>query len=261
MERDTDAAPGGSQADLVEQQFGPRAGAYLTSSVHAEGADLAALADLVRARPGCAVLDIGCGGGHVAYAAAAAGGLVTAYDLSAEMLGVVAAEAARRGLPVTTRQGIAEQLPFGTASFDVVLSRFSAHHWRDFAAGIREAGRVLRPGGVAGFADVISPGLGALDTYLQAVELLRDVSHVRDRSLAEWQDAALAAGLRATAVSTARLRMEFPSWIARMRTAPAMAAAIRAAQDAMSADVRRFFAIEPDGSFTIDTAVMLFARV
>ncbi len=248
------------QEALVGSQFGPRAAAYLHSAVHAEGGDLAALARLVAERPGCAVLDLGCGGGHVAYAAATAGGRVTACDLSPEMLAVVAAEAARRGLDIATRQGAAEALPFADASFDVVLSRFSAHHWRDFALGVREAARVLRPGGVAGFADVVSPGPGVLDTYLQAVEVLRDISHVRNRSLAEWQAAASDAGLSASGVVTARLRMEFASWIARMATPPVRAEAIRSMQQAMGDTVRRHFAIGPDGSFDLDTAVMVFSR-
>ncbi len=35
----------------------------------------------------------------------------------------------------------------------------------------------------------MSPGRAALDTHLQAVELLRDTSHVRDYSAGEWQAA------------------------------------------------------------------------
>ncbi len=249
-----------TQDALAARQFGARAGAYLTSQVHSQGDDLAALAALVRERPGCRVLDLGSGGGHVAYAAAAAGAEVVAYDLSAEMLAVVAREARARGLDIATQQGPAESLPFEAGAFDVVLSRYSAHHWRDFDAGLRETARVLRPGGLAGFADVVSPGAAVLDTFLQAVEVLRDVSHVRNRSLAEWQAAAAAAGLLAGAATPARLRLDFASWIERIATPPVFAAAIRALQAAMSEPVVRHFAIEADGSFCIDTAVMLFRR-
>ncbi len=249
-----------TQQGLAARQFGAQASAYLTSAVHSQGADLDALAELVRARPGCRVLDLGSGGGHVAYVAAAAGGEVTAYDLSPEMLSVVAAEAARRGLAIATQQGSAERLPFADASFDLVLSRYSAHHWTDFSAGLREAARVLRPDGQAAFSDVVSPGVALLDTYLQAVEVLRDVSHVRNRSVAEWQVAAAQAGLLAGAVTPARLRLEFAAWIARIATPPVFAAAIRALQAATSEAVLRHFAIEADGSFAIDTATMLFRR-
>ncbi len=249
---------GKTQDALAADQFGARAGAYLTSSVHAQGADLAALAALVRERPGCRVLDLGCGGGHVAYAAASAGGEVVAYDLSSEMLDVVAREAKARGLAIITLQGPAEALPFAAGEFDVVLSRYSAHHWRDFGAGLREAVRVLRADGVAGFADVVSPGAAALDTHLQSVEVLRDTSHVRDRSVAEWQATAGEVGLLPLSTATSRLRMDFAPWVERSGTPPVRAAAIRALQVAASEAVSRHFAIEADGSFTIDTAVMVF---
>lgn len=250
----------GTQEALAARQFGARADAYLTSAVHAQGADLAALAALAAAQPGCRVLDLGCGGGHVAYAAAAAGASVVACDLSAEMLAVVAREAAARGLAIETRQAAAEALPFAAGSFDVVLSRYSAHHWRDFAIGLREAGRVLRADGRAGFADVISPGVAALDTCLQTVELLRDLSHVRNRSLAEWQAAAAEAGLIGEQATTARLRLEFEPWVRRSATPPDRVAAILAVQQGMSAETARHFAFEPDGSFVVDTAVLLFRR-
>ncbi len=198
-----------TQEALVQRQFGAQAEHYLASPVHAHGEDLEALAACVRAQPEAHVLDLGCGAGHVAFAAAEAGGRVTAYDLSAEMLAVVAAEAGRRGLSVVTVQGPAEVLPFESGSFDLVLSRYSAHHWRDFAAGVREAARVLRAGGTAAFVDVVSPGIAVLDTYLQAAEVMRDISHVRDRSVAEWQVAAAEAGLLVSSVAPGRLRLEF----------------------------------------------------
>jgi SAM-dependent methyltransferase len=207
------------------------------------------------------VLDLGCGGGHVSYAVAPAVAEVTAYDLSAEMLAVVAKAAAARGLGnVVTRQGPAEALPFASASFDLVFSRMSAHHWRDFEAGLREAARVLRPGGKAGFVDVVSPGVAVLDTFLQAVELLRDTSHVRNRSRAEWEDATARSGFVAGAVRAYRLRLDFAAWVARMRTPPLLVDAIRALQAATSEAVRRHFAIEPDGSFTIDVALFELER-
>jgi len=229
-------------AGVVADQFGAQAQAYVQSTVHAQGEDLARLADLVRGRPAARVLDLGCGGGHVSYAVTAA------------MLEAVAAEAARRGLAnIRTRQGAAEALPFEDASFDYVFCRFSAHHWQDFAAGLREARRVLRAGGQAVFVDVISPGQPLADTWLQCMELLRDPSHVRDYSLAEWLRATAEAGFAAQALGVRRLRMDFASWIARMRTPPVQAEAIRALQARMAKPVRDCFAVEDDGSFTLDS--------
>jgi hypothetical protein len=53
--------------------------------------------------------------------------------------------------------------------------------------------------------------------------------------------------------------MDFPVWIARMRTPELHAAAIRALQQAASAEVRARLAIEDDGSFMLDA--MLFEAV
>ncbi len=254
----------GTQEQLVARQFGAQAGAYLTSLVHAQGDDLAAIAAVVRERAaagqGVRTLDLGCGGGHVSYAAAAQGAEVTAYDLSREMLAVVAAEAARRDLPIATRQGAAERLDFAAGAFDIVLSRYSAHHWRDFRAGIGEAARVLRPGGVAAFVDLVSPGRAEFDTFLNAIELLRDPSHVRNRTLAEWLEVAGGAGLATVAVAPARLRLDFASWTARIGTPAPLANAIRLLQQAVSNGVTGHFAVEADGSFSADVAMFRFAK-
>lgn len=250
-----------TQSALVGDQFGARANAYLTSAVHAHGADLEALAALVAGRTQARVLDLGCGGGHVTFAVAPHVREVVAYDLSPEMLEVVGREAAKRRLTnVTTTQGVAESLPFADARFDFVLSRYSTHHWLDLDAGLREAARVLKPGGVAGFADAVAAPAPQIDTYFQAIELLRDPSHVRDYSRAEWDAALARAGLLPGTVSAYRVRLVFQTWIERMRTPPAQATAIRALQAAMPDRVARHLALEADGSFTIDTALFQAAK-
>ncbi|HLN23313.1 MAG TPA: class I SAM-dependent methyltransferase [Patescibacteria group bacterium] len=247
-----------SHASVVRDQFGVRADAYVTSAVHAQGEDLQQLAVIIGARPTARVLDLGCGGGHVAFRLAPQVGQVVAYDLSTDMLRAVTAEAGKRGLGnIVTECGMAETLPFADASFDVVASRYSAHHWRDLAAGLKEARRVLKKGGVAVFMDVISPGAALTDTYLQAVELLRDPSHVRDYSLDEWRHAATAAGFVPGEATCRRLPLDFTSWIQRMATPDNHAQVIRSLQARMGDEVARHFAIQADGSFTVDTMTLV----
>jgi hypothetical protein len=89
---------------------------------------------------------------------------------------------------------------------------------------------------------------------------LRDTSHVRDRSRAEWEEVVSRAGLVAETGVAHRLRLEFGSWIERMRTPAPLATAIRALQDAMSDDVRRHFAIELDGTFAVDVLMLTCKR-
>jgi ubiquinone/menaquinone biosynthesis C-methylase UbiE len=242
-----------SQESLVAAQFGPRAAAYVASPVHAQGEDLRGLAALAAARPGASVLDLGCGGGHVSVAVAPHAARVVAFDLSAEMLGAVAAVAAERGLAnIVTEQGSVTALPFGPASFDIVLSRLSAHHWPNLVAGLAEARRVLKPDGIAVFIDVAAPGDALLDTHLQAIELLRDPSHVRDYSIGEWRQALTEAGFRPGREKQWRLAIAFQPWIERMQTAEDHVRAIRSLQRLAPDPVRRHFAIQADGSYMLD---------
>ncbi|ALN75681.1 MULTISPECIES: class I SAM-dependent methyltransferase [unclassified Aureimonas] len=244
-----------SQHDLAANQFSPQADAYVASPVHAGGADLDRMRALAAARRPARALDLGTGGGHVAYALAPHARTVVACDLSPDMVAAVEREAARRTFAnVTGRVAPAEQLPFADGEFDLVASRFSAHHWADMACGLRETRRVLKVGGTAVFVDVIAPPVAALDTHLQAVELLRDPSHVRDYRPSEWVATLEGAGFRIDEIQVWRLRMEFASWTARIATLPASAAAIRSLQTSAAATTTAYFAIEPDGSFELDVA-------
>src|SRR5262245_19039460 len=238
---------------IVEAQFGPRAIAYVESAVHAHGTDLEAIEAIVRDIRPPRALDLGAGGGHVSSLLAPHAGMVTAIDLSPDMLAAVAATAHNKGLSnIETVQAPAEQLPFNDAAFDFLACRYSAHHWRDLDAGLRQARRVLKHGSRAVFIDACSPGPALLDTHLQVVELLRDASHGRNYSAAEWVSAYTRAGFRLTASRTWRLRMEFATWTARMSTPEVNVRAIRAVQAAASVETKAHFAIEADGSFLLD---------
>lgn len=242
---------------VVEAQFGPRANAYVTSAVHSAGADLDAVEAIARRAAPARALDLGSGGGHVAYRMAPHAGAVTAVDLSSEMLAAVAATARERGLAnIETTAAPAEDLPFADATFDVLASRFTAHHWRDFEQGLRQARRVLKDGAPAIFIDIVSPGRAAFDTHLQTMEILRDPSHIRDYTAAEWEAALARAGFVMRTTVTRRLRMDYPTWVERMQTPEPHRAAIRSLQSMASRETAAYFEIEPDGSFTIDSLQM-----
>ena len=246
-----------SHHDNVEKQFGSQANAYLTSTVHASGRDLQRLAERLSAFPQASVLDMGCGAGHASFAVAHQVKQVVAYDLSAQMLDVVAQAAKEKGLDnIATRQGYAESLPFEDGFFDVVISRYSAHHWHDVGRALREVNRVLKPGGVVIVMDVMSPGHPVRDIWLQTVEALRDTSHVRNYSSGEWLSLMNDANLIADTVLTDRLPLAFSSWVARMRTPQVLIDAVRLYQQSASAEVQAYFALQQDGSFTSDTIMV-----
>ena len=246
--------------EQVADAFGSTAAAYLVSQSHASGADLRTLAGELAAAPGGSVLDLGCGAGNVSFAVAPHAAKVTAYDLSAQMLETVAAAAHERGFDnIRTQQGAAEALPFADASFDCVLSRFSAHHWHDVPAALAEVRRVLKPGARAIFVDVAGADHPLLDTYVQSVELLRDTSHIRDYRADEWLAFFEQAGFEAHVRERWRLPMQFDEWVARMRAPAERVAGIRSLWRAAPDEVREYFAVAEDDSFEIDV-LMIDAR-
>jgi len=185
---------------------------------------------------------------------------VVAYDLSEQMLSVVSDAAKDRSISnITTQHGYAEVLPFNDGSFDIVISRYSAHHWHDVGKALREVKRVLKRGGMVIFMDVMSPGHPVLDIWLQTVEALRDTSHVHNYSSGEFLSLFNDAGLVTQSLLCDRLVLEYTSWITRMRTPAVMADAIRAYQQSASDEVQRYFELQADGSFTSDI-VMLEAK-
>jgi ubiquinone/menaquinone biosynthesis C-methylase UbiE len=93
------------------------------------------------------VLDVCCGPGLVAGAAATRGAIAAGVDFSSAMLALARAAQPR----VAFSQGDAEALPYADGSFDAVVANFGVHHVPHPAAALAEMHRVLAPGGRAAF--------------------------------------------------------------------------------------------------------------
>jgi SAM-dependent methyltransferase len=127
---------------------------YAATFAHATAGFVGGLLDAARVGAGLRVLDLACGPGVVAAAAAECGALPVGVDFSAAMIAL--ARAKHPG--IRFEEGDAEALPFADGSFDAVVANFGVHHVAEPAKAVREAYRVLGPGGRLAFTTWAAPG-------------------------------------------------------------------------------------------------------
>ena len=200
---------------LVQQQFGATAQHYLTSKPHAQGRSLERLVKLAAPQPQWQALDVATGAGHVAYAFATEVAQVIATDITAEMLAVVRAERERRALAnLHLAFAKAEALPFVSGTFDLVTCRIAPHHFDSIPAFLAEVARVLRPGGTFALVDNVVPE-GRVGDYINALDRLRDPSHLRAWTMPEWRAALADHGFALAHEEEIVKHMEFAPWVSR----------------------------------------------
>ncbi|MBU2668531.1 class I SAM-dependent methyltransferase [Actinoplanes bogorensis] len=102
--------------------------------------------------PGTRVLDVGTGPGRVprALAQVEPGWTIDGVDLSPQMI----EHARSQNSGVTFTVGDVADLPYPDATFDLIVSTLSQHHWSNVDGGLRDLRRVLRPGGRLWIYDV-----------------------------------------------------------------------------------------------------------
>ena len=249
----------------VQEQFSQVATNYSSSSVHESGSELERMARIALTMEATRVLDAGCGPGHLALALAPFVEHVVAVDLSESMLAEGRKLAAHRHITnVDFRLGDVEALPFESRSFDLITSRYSAHHWPNPVTALREFWRLLRTRSIGAgqllLADVVSSDDSSLDTHIQTIELLRDPSHVRDHSPRQWLLMLESAGFQAELDYSWDLRLDFQSWVDRMATPPASVSMIRAILRQAAGEIKDGLQLEEDYSFTFNCALFRAAK-
>ena len=103
---------------------------------------------------------------------------------------------------------------FSDASFDLVTCRIAPHHFPHPERFVREAARVLKPGGRFGLIDSVVPD-GLIGELYNRYELARDASHVRSLPVSEWQLLIAEAGLALRSVELFPKRHDFDDWTGR----------------------------------------------
>ena len=172
-----------------------RAELYRTSAAHREGPDLDLLVDWVEEERAKTALDVATGGGHVAR------------RLRDKGIQVVTTDAAPGMQPdVVTR---AEELPFADGSFDAAVSRVAHHHFDDPAASVREMARVSN--GLVAVVDNLF-----MSDEAEEADRLRDPSHVRNYTEAQWRSMFDDAGLDVEDVQRFDKPIELQPWLDRV---------------------------------------------
>ena len=171
----------------------------------------AALGDAQRGH----LLDVACGPGVVTAAIAPGARSVMAFDATAAMLDKARTRCAKAGLAnVAFERGDAEHLPFADGRFDGAVTRLAIHHFADPPCALAEMFRVLRPGGIAVVVDVVSSEDRAESDLHNAIERLRDPSHVRMLPASELDAAVVGAGFALLGHDTWDMPREFDEWAA-----------------------------------------------
>jgi hypothetical protein len=188
----------------MSDAWSERAQLYRDSKAHSQGADL----DLVVewAAGAKTAIDVATGGGHVARRLREAGLEVVSCDPSPGMQPDVIC--------------FAEDLPFAERSFDLAVTRVAAHHFADVALAVVELGRVARD-------RVIVVDNLYLDERAEEAEKIRDPSHVRNYSEAEWRAFFDAAGIEVEDVRRFDFPIEFEPWLERTACVGEGAARVR----------------------------------
>jgi SAM-dependent methyltransferase len=164
----------------------------LESDAHRQGADLDLLVEW--AAGARTALDVASGGGHVARRLREAGLEVVTTDPAPGMKPDVLCTA--------------DSIPFADASFDVVACRTAAHHFPDLRAAVRELARVSADRVL--LVDTLHMG-----EEVEEAERLRDPSHVRNYTDAEWREVVVDAGLGLDDVRFLEHEIDLQAWLAR----------------------------------------------
>jgi ubiquinone/menaquinone biosynthesis C-methylase UbiE len=179
--------PDQESKSLSQERFGQFAEGYVNSQSHAKGYDLDRLVEIITPLADWLVLDVATGGGHTALKFAPHVRKVVATDLTPKMLSAAEKFIREQGVTnIAFEPADAEELPFADGTFDLVTCRIAPHHFPNCAQFIKEGERVLKSGGLLLVQDHVLPEEEAAARYVDNFERLRDPSHNRAFSHAEW---------------------------------------------------------------------------
>lgn len=145
--------------------------------------------DVAEVRAGQRLLDVACGTGNAALAAARRGAFATGVDPAIGLLQIARGQAESEGLGVEFLGGDAHGLPVPEAAFDVCVSVFGVIFAPDAEVGIAEMLRATRPGGVVALSSWLQGGaVDSAASILRAAISPGEPSPHGTAGPARWQD-------------------------------------------------------------------------
>jgi SAM-dependent methyltransferase len=202
--------------ELILDQFTRQATVFSTAPAITDEDALRMIVEAARPASLDRLLDVASGPGLVVCAFAPHVQEATGIDVTPAMLERARKLAADKGLAnVAWQQGDVYALPYQDASFTIVTTRFSFHHFLDPVAVLREMVRVCAPGGRIVVVDDYASEDPAKAAAFNRLEKLRDPSHSRCLTLTELQGLFGAAGLPEPDATFYELRGDVPSLLAR----------------------------------------------
>ena len=223
-----------SHQSSIRHEFTRQADTMSAAAVFTDQDILARIRDAAGLTPASRVLDLACGPGIVTAALAPYAGAVTALDLTPAMVARARQRSLDDGLDnVHCALGLAEGLPFADDSFDVIVNRSALHHFPHPEAALAEMARVLRPAGRLVISDVVSSDAAEESALHNALEVLRDPSHVRMLPRSELTGILQGHGLREVASLAWTNHRGFDEWL-RITNAPERIAPLRAVMTALA---------------------------
>lgn len=199
---------------VVREEFARQADSMANAPLFNDETVLARIREAAKLAPSSRVLDVACGPGIVVEVLARGAGEVVACDITPEMLEKTERRCRAAGLTnVRCVLGRAEDLPFDDGSFDAVVTRSALHHFPDPTAALREMSRVIRNDGRIVIVDVMASENAGDAALHNALETLRDPSHVRMLSKSELQRNLSDAGLIAESSTGWTNHREFGEWV------------------------------------------------
>lgn len=204
-----------SHQQLVRDEFSRQAEAMANAPAFSAEAIMNRFKDSLSPKKSGVMLDLACGPGILLAGLASTMKLNVGVDLTPKMIQMARAKCLAANLTNTRfLESPAENLPFASHLFDCVVTRLTLHHFMEPIYVLREVKRILKPDGLLVIADLLSSEDPTETQLHNALEQLRDPSHIRMLPESELLKVVNEAGFHIVSTDHWLQQRQFGEWAA-----------------------------------------------